>query len=166
MKVVKYVALAALVCTSQISLSIPDYIDYLIQKNVTWLEEQLTQLSYWDLTQKQIEQLSAYFVVKTYAFCDQLFQQSGYVDQDRFQESMSIAMHRIVNATIQCKAKVRSGELDDITVTQIMAIMIDQFGGQLYDNILNRPPQTDPGNETHFSMEKYFSSDENAEINQ
>lgn len=141
MKIVRYLTLAGLICTSQISLSIPDYVENLIAENVTWLEEQLTQLSYRDLTKKQIEQLSAYFAVKTYAFSDQLFQQNGYVDQNLLQESMSIAMRKIVSATIECKAKARSGKLDDMTVTHIIGLIVEKFGGKLYANDLNQSNQ-------------------------
>lgn len=150
MKPLRYLILAGLICASQISLSMyvgDEYIfsmdsglDNLILKNEAWLEEQLVQLGYKDLSMATIEDLVSYFGAATNAFHAQLIAKNKILDPDLFQEKMSHAMSKIVNATIKIHAKVISGKREEITAPQVTAYIIENYHGKLYEGAVDEFP--------------------------
>lgn len=153
MKPLRYLILAGLICTSQISLSMyvgDEYIfsmdnglSNLIPKNKTWLEEQLVQLGYQDLSMATIEDLVSYFDAATNTLLDQLITTNKVLDPHLFEEKMSQAMSKIINAVINLHAKALSSNKDMITDNEIVSYIVDQYGGPLYEGAIKEFPNNE-----------------------
>jgi hypothetical protein len=110
-----------------------------IIENQIWLSEQLTQLGHSDLNAKVIGELVAYFGEKTNNFYRDLLQSNKMVPNDLFEQELSIAAGRIVNAAEQAHAKEKGNKKEPmLSLDDVIPVII--YSGELYENAISLFP--------------------------
>lgn len=141
MKIVRYIVMAGLICSNQISLSMHDPIAGMIVEHQIWLNEQLTQLGYSDLNAKVINELVTYFGEKTNAFYGELIYRNKMITTDLFEEEMSIAAGRMVTAAEHAHAKEKISKTKNmLRLEDVITEIIYSGNGRLYEGAVDLFP--------------------------